>query len=73
MADTDKKICYYSLFIVYPNWEKIILTGNVKNKELYEVGITDMLRKRNIISIPTLVVTKGVFSNANVFYKTFKQ
>lgn len=73
MLDSDKKACYCSLTIIYPDGGKNVLPGKIKNKELYEIGITDILRKRNIVSTQTLIVAKEVFSNVGMFDESFKR
>lgn len=73
MESTGKKACYCSITKIYPDGGKCVWPSNVKNKELYENGIIDILRKRNAISTQTLIVAKEVFTNIEMFDESFNR
>lgn len=69
---TRKKVCYCQHTLITET-EKISIPEYTDQKENYEEKITDVLRKRNVISTQTLIIHKEVVEKIGMFDETLKR
>lgn len=69
---TGKKVCYCQHTLITET-KRISIPEQTNQKEIYEEKISDVLRKRNVISTQTLVIHKEVVEKIGMFDETMKR
>lgn len=72
MLENNRKVSF-SPYLLYDGTEVKTVPDLTENTTYYEDNMTDILRKRNMISTQTLMVCREVFQRAGIFDESFNR
>lgn len=72
MINQNKKVCYCP-YILHDNNEIRILPRNAEDKEMYENGVVEILKQKNVISTQTIIFHKSIIDKTGIFDETLSR